>query len=629
MPDNREQPPTKKPLPPQEPLEKPPPKAPSRVPGPSPAVLLGFSLLSTLIPFLLNWGVVGVADFDQFAAFNQIALWWHELGDRSVTWDPFLCGGATLVGNPQVPLYHVNLPVYWLFGPVNGLGMSFIPWAIVGFTGMFRLARYFGLEQSVAGWVAAAWILNGYFVGQLGSMHVMYTAFHLVPWIFYLNIHLARHGSWRAAGALPFVLGVGGLYNHHFLAYGFPFAVGHFLVECLLARREPGLIRKVTVHMVGVILSLGMIAVFFVPSFAWNSQYPRFKAGEFEPPLNLIQMLFLPVQVVPFEVEHDMFERYYTLGPLLFVFLVLGIVHREWMRPQLRGVVIVCVVAFLTAVGSLAPLGLPEVAPFDLIRRFVPGYQAIRVPSRFFINGLPAILLVVGFEWQRRFRTGNWSVARQLLVLAATLGPLWLFNFSYFEFSLFSEERARDRVRPAHMSDEFHWAEPGFRFRMMQKLEPNVGVLDCYEALEVPKAKTLDPGQGFVLDATIPHRVERISWGEMIVRINAADTSTAASGRVRFNFNHHRGWQVVTTDGTVTIVSKDRMPLTLELEGASFAHLKYVDPSWRWGAQISFVALGLSLLFLATCLLADGRAREKPPKSRLSALRAPTGDLDR
>ena len=53
---------------------------------------------------------------------------------------------------------------------------------------------------------------------------------------------------------------------------------------------------------------------------------------------------------------------------------------------------------------------------------------------------------------------------------------------------------------------------------MMRILEPNVGILDCYEALEVPQAQDLRAEHGFVLDGGPTVEVERANWGEFLLR---------------------------------------------------------------------------------------------------------------
>lgn len=562
--------------------------------------------MSTFLPFALNWGVIGVADFDQFAAFNQIALWWHALGDRAVTWDPYLCGGATLVGNPQVPLFHPNLPIYWLFGPVNGLGLSFLPWMAAGFWGMWKLAQVYGLRCKPAAWVATAWVLNGFFIGQLGSMHVLYSAFYLLPLLFLLNRVIARRGDLRALAAMPFALVLPSFYNHHFLAYAFPFVVAHFLLEAWMWRREPRLTKKLALYGLSVVLAVGMLGVFLIPNLSWNQEFPRLMAGEFEPPLSLIQMLLFPYPIIPFELQHDQFERYYALGPVLFFLFIAGLRRRIFLRPELRPLVGVGALAFLTAIGSLEPFDLPPITPFDLLRQFVPGYQSMRVPSRFFITAIPVILLVAGLAWQQILDNGHWSKNWRRWVLGGALVPLVLFNFGYFQFSLFDEERGVDRPQPAQHAAGFQWAPTGYGMRMMRVLEPNVGVLDCYEALEVPEAEGLAAEHGFVLSADPSVEVERLNWGEIVVR-------TSAPTHVRFNFNHHRDWRVVQTDGAARIVSENRKPLELVIPDGTFARIQYQVPAWALGVRVTLVAFALALLFAAACVV--GGRRQTFPRS--------------
>jgi hypothetical protein len=577
------------------------PTQPTGEVGPKPFVWFVAVLLSTALPFLLHWDSIGVADYDQFATFNQIALWWHSLGDYGVSWNPYLCGGATLVGNPQIPLFHPNMIFYRLFGAGNGLGMVLIPWMAGGFWSMWKFGRVYGLRPKPAGWIAVAWAVNGYFIGQLGSMHVMYAPYYLLPAFFLVNRAIARDGNWRALAVVPFMFTFPSFYNHHFLAYGFGFVLAHFLFEAFAARRERGIVLKVGLYLVAVAIAIGSLAMFMLPNLSWLSEFPRLMPASFEPPLSLIQMLFFPVPLIEFDLPNDQFERYYTLGPVLFILFLVSLRRRVFRRPGLGPLLLVGIAAFGFALGTLVASGGPPILPFDALRKLVPVYRSIQVPSRFFINAIPIILLMTGLVWQDLIDEGRWSAARSRWILGFALVPLILFNFGYFQFSLFSQERSTDRHLAAEPAGPFEWGPPGYEFRMMRILEPNVGVLDCYEALEVPQAEDLRAEHGFVLDGGPTVEVERANWGEFLLRAESPAS-------VRFNFNHHRGWRVIDTDGTVDVVSSNREPFAVTMSEGTYARFRYEVPSWALGVKVTLGALAVAFLFAIGCLAVARRS---------------------
>lgn len=585
------------------PADQPPPAAtsepstsPTRAWYENPVLLCAIAVASFALPYAHRWGIVGKFDFDQYVTFNQIALWWHAIGDASTAWNPYLCGGSTLIGNPQIPLYHPNLPLYWLFGPVNGLSMSFLVWGAFGYWGMWRLGEQHGLRPNVRAWIAAAWTLNGFFIGQLGNMHAQYTAFYTLPLLFSLNRDIAERADRWAIAFIPLALALPSLYNHHFLAYSFPFVVAHFLFELWHHRKSDQLLLKGGVYLAAIFLVIGMIAIFLLPSLAWSREFPRYQAPEFEHPLNLIQMLFFPVQIYPFERVHGMFERYFTLGPILFWLLVIGVRRGFLFDSSRRTLGWLSVAALVTAMGSFEVFGWPPVVPFDLLRNYAPGYQAMRVPPRFFINAIPALLLVVGLEWSRRIESGKWSKKGHLGRLAVTLVPLWLFNVGYIEFKLFEEQVGLYRAQPASISDEFRWAPEGHFFSMSTVLAPNVGVLDCYDAIEVPRADALRFDRALVLDSSVPVKVGRQAWGDLVV--HTATRSAAAPTRVQLNINHHRHWRIVESDGPAAVTSKMRTPLTLELDGARRVRVRYDNPIWPVARRVTLMSLALAGLWL-------------------------------
>ena len=207
---------------------------------------------------------------------------------------------------------------------------------------------------------------------------------------------------------------------------------------------------------------------------------------------------------------------------------------------------------------------------------------------------------MTGLAWQDFIDERRWSETRSKWILGLALVPLILFNFGYLQFSLFSFERSVDRHLEAEPAGEFAWGPLGYEFRMMRILEPNVGVLDCYEALEVPQAAALRPEHGFVLDGDPSAEVARQSWGEFELRAEAPAT-------VRFNFNHHGGWRLVDTDGAAQVISESREPFAVRVSEGTYARFRYEVPAWPRGIKVTLGAFALALLFAIGCLVLGRR----------------------
>lgn len=602
-----------------------------------PVILWGAAaVLGTFLPFVLHWGQVGSSDFDQFAAFHQIALWWHQLGDWTVTWNPFLCGGATLVGNPQVPLLHPNLLFSAIFGPVNGLGVSFAAWMVVGFVGMRWLAAEHGLSELVAAWVATAWVVNGFFVAHLGNLHGTFWAFFALPLVALLHRRIAHDGSPRALAAYPFLLATLGLYNFQFVAYAFPLIGLHFAFELVEAGAAGHGLRAVLRRGLGfglaLGLTLGMMGVYLLPALSWSRDFPRYMPPETVHPIDLLQMLVLPVPLVQFDRDHRAHEYMLTVGPVWVGFALWG-ARRAWSgrdgaggapraRPEAaRSLVVLTGLAFLTALGSLEGFGLPAVGPFDALRQ-LPGYQAIRAPARFMIHGVMGLLIVAGFGWDRWLERRPSRRATTAMVLLA-LVPLLGVNFWYFQWKLYRSIEGHQERKLAFVADDFSWAPPGRGRQMYAALEPNVGVLDCYDALQTPEAPELRHDVGFAFAGGLPVQVDRISWGEFTITVPSTDptmeprtgprTDTATGAAVvRFNFNHHPGWTVTASEplGAARVASGFGGPLEVHLEpGATFARIRHHDPSWSLGLALSLVSWLVAAALAARYLWARRASR--------------------
>jgi hypothetical protein len=562
-------------------------------------------VVATYAPFALHWSLVGSSDFDQFATFHRIALWWHQLGDRTVTWNPFLCGGATLVGNPQIPLLHPNLLFSALLGPVNGLGAAFVPWVLAGYFGMRALARDVGVAPEAATAVAVAWPLCGFFVAHIGSMHGTFFAFWALPGVAWMHRRIAREGAGLALALYPFAIALLAGYNVQFIAYGLPFVGLHALFEIAYGAPRRRAIPRLAAYGLAVGLGLGLTGVSLLPTLAWSREFPRLKAPQFVHPVDLLQMIVSPVALVDFPRDHRAHEYMLTLGPGLVLLAAWALWRGDARRPALRPVLLTGALSLLTAVGSLEAIGGPPVAPFDLLRRFAPGFGSVRAPARFLVFGLIPVLLLAGFGWSRWVGT---SARRRALAWGLAVVPLVGLAFGYYQWKLYRSIEGVEMRAAASLAPDFRWAPLGHRRQSYAVLRPNTGVLDCYDALEIPRAPELDVDRGLVLESDVPVEVRRISWGELEI---TTSSSTLGARRVAFNFNHHRGWTVVDADGEARVASDDGAPLALELgPDARRVRIRHVDPSWTAGVWLS-VASGLSALGFAGVVLAVRRRRAR------------------
>jgi hypothetical protein len=559
-----------------------------------------------LAPVLVHWGQVGRYDFDQIAVFNQIALWWYGLGDFSSTWNPFLCGGATLVGNPQIPISHVNLPLYALFGPVNGMLVAMLLWMTLGYWGMYRFARSYGVDRAYSSLAACAWVLNGFFVGNMGNMHIITAACFPIPLLFFLNRRLVETNDPKHLAlsiASLFLLSVA---NHHFLTYNFIFIPLHFLAEARFGtHRASG--KTIAGYLLGTVLILGGMAHFIVPAMAWSRDFPRYMPIHFENPLQLFGGLLFPGPIFNFERTDPSHNYYFLIGPVLFWFLVKDGFRLLARKRDLRPLMIVCAVAFLLALGSFRSRGSPIPSPFDLIKIYIPGFKAVRVPSRYFFNAVPGFLLASVLALKAWLTPKKPEPKTLALWFAAVLIPLWAFCTwhwwarAYKGGPFYTYERKENYV-----SNRFQWVDTDAG-GMLKAIAPDTGVRNCYEALEIPRAPGLSLDKGLLVSAPEDALLTRSSWSRMRV---AFDRPLRRGAELVFNFNHHSGWKSDGEGGAASVVSTSGELLRVKAErGVGAFSLRYEDHSWGLGLRISAVFWLLLAAFLTVALRTKTRRK--------------------
>ena len=101
------------------------------------------------LPLVAYLPHIGGWDNDQMVALHALARWNLFAFGPVKQWDPLLCGGTSLAGDPQVPVLSVTALLGYALGPLLGVRLGCALLVVVGFAGARRLGRvWFGDEAT-------------------------------------------------------------------------------------------------------------------------------------------------------------------------------------------------------------------------------------------------------------------------------------------------------------------------------------------------------------------------------------------------------------------------------------------------------------------------------------------------
>ena len=124
-------------------------------------------------------------DWQFFQFFEEVArrtvLKYHQLP----IWNPYFCGGTTLIGNPQTTFLVPTFPLVLVFGTTLGMRLSEMTVVLVGCEGCWRLMRHLGARPLPALLGAVAYPLFGRTFGWLHDGQYGLHAILLFGWVLY------------------------------------------------------------------------------------------------------------------------------------------------------------------------------------------------------------------------------------------------------------------------------------------------------------------------------------------------------------------------------------------------------------------------------------------------------------
>jgi len=123
------------------------------------------------------------SDWDLNSASQWAAYWSVHRYHQFPLWNPFLCGGMPLLGDPQS---HFLTPWFFLtlmFGPVVGLHLEVILYDAIAWAGGYVLGRVLGMRRISTICIGTAFAGSSWFFLRAGEGHLVILVFIYLPWI--------------------------------------------------------------------------------------------------------------------------------------------------------------------------------------------------------------------------------------------------------------------------------------------------------------------------------------------------------------------------------------------------------------------------------------------------------------
>ena len=108
--------------------------------------LLKLSLAIVIGTYVVNFAVfgdrIGPFDYDHLSSYYELA-WRYWISSPGVPqYNPYFCGGRTLGGDPQVPLFHPGVLLVPLLGPTRVIKLELLMQLALGVYGLLGCLLY-------------------------------------------------------------------------------------------------------------------------------------------------------------------------------------------------------------------------------------------------------------------------------------------------------------------------------------------------------------------------------------------------------------------------------------------------------------------------------------------------------
>ena len=492
-------------------------------------------------PILQSLNFPGVGwDWD----FNRTLAWvsWVSVVKfhQFPVWNPYVCGGIPMMGDPQSSIITPFFPIHLLLGPVVGLNLEIPLHLAVAWSGGYFLGRTIGFGRFAAATCATVFPASSWFYLRAAVGQHPFFAAAYCPWILafaLLAIDRRRIGFAALSGLLVALV---------FLE-GAPHQTSFVVLVLSLLLAAVG-IARLSLWPYVVLASIlffaaGFGAVKIIPASAVLQAHPRATdTREGLSPGEIATALFDRYQ----DCHHDpirdsaFWEIGAYLGPIFGgLALIGGIFRRREAWPWTAAAMVLLVLTL----GNFSPY-----APWTLLHR-LPMFSSERIVTRMLVMFIfcTGVLAAYGVDFLIGVRLSWVPETTIVLVAFGILDALLVSPSNLAYFLVYHEQPVESSVvfRQFQNPDSLD-----YELQMLHFSQANFGVARCYEYTYIPTTvrgynEAEYNGEQYLVN---PGQVKLLKWSPNRLDLQV-DTTTP--NILVFNQNYDRGWWLAKGIGRI------------------------------------------------------------------------------
>jgi len=556
--------------------------------------VVGVTIASLFFALLFCWPIVERLreptlgdDWDQHLVFHWVPYQTVAKWKQVPLWNPYLCGGTPMLGNPQSRILTPFFLLHLVFGPLVAIRLEIILHLALLFAGSYVLSRVLGLGKLAA--TASALVSGGcsaYFL-HVGVGHSWTLCYAYAPWV--LAAVVVAIDRQRLALAALAGLGLALMANEGGI-YPAPHSGVFVAIVCVglaIGRKSLWPLKVLAVTAVfGALFATAKL----LPTWELMREHPRVTTPEDYTSPELVQLALFSLdqdknRAISAQPGHWGWHEYGAyVGLIAFAFAALGALLTR-KRAAVWSVATLVLVAL--SVGLI-----PEhekLSAWWFVHK-LPPFSSLHVPSRFLVLVAVSLAVLAGFGVQQLSarRRGRFACVVLLFLSSAVAWSNGPPNLKY----VFAKPNETMAASPTFQQFFDHERRDQ---RMLAVARSNRGLLNCYDYSHLDTAAVASnhptyKGEQYIVGEGEVHLTR---WSPNVLEY---DVNVPGPATLVVNQNFHAPWRL--TEGAGTVASRAGLISVQLPAGSQHIVLEYVSRGFRIGVFMALLGLaGVIFLF--------------------------------